>query len=132
MSDWAEHNKIDFSDINILKYNIDTRDFHVSTSTSRGKEINFDKLKKYPDRFFHTPEELTETINRLFIESVGEVKWRYLALEGEGKKHSHGWEMKYLRIYRAEEGLVVCNDENYALNKDILSCSINKDLLHAH
>src|SRR6185503_8425829 len=102
---WTPFQEIDFNDNSILQYHIDTRDFHCYTSSENNdKDIHFEKLEKYPHKFFFTGDEVKNTIARLFHESGGENKWRMLMLEGEGEVISSGWELKYIRILRTEKG----------------------------
>lgn len=133
MSDeWIFFKEIDFTDTKVKAFHIDTRDFHCITSEEGTKDISFSKIEKYPERFFYTPAEVVEILTRLFNESGGNVEWRYLSFEGEGAKHSEGWQCKYLRIHRHEKGLVIFNNQQYALNKEILKCKINEEYLNAH
>ncbi len=130
---WKPFKEIDFADTSIMQYHIDTRDFCCIINRNKSdKDIDFAKIKKYPENFFHSAEEVVETITRLYNDAGGEAKWRFLSLDGKGDKISSNWQMKYIRIYRTEQGLVVCNSNQYALSKDILKCEVNKECLHAH
>ncbi len=130
---WKPFTGIDFADTSIMQYHIDTRDFCCITNSDKSdKDIDFAKIKKHPENFFHSAEEVVETITRLYNDAGGEAKWRMLVLEGEGVKPSSSWQMKYIRIYRTEQGLVICNSKQYTLSKDILKCNVNKEYLHAH
>ena len=40
-----------------------------------------------------------------------------------------GWDLKYLRIYRTDLGLIVCNKQHLAIPKDILACKVNLEHL---
>ena len=44
----------------------------------------------------------------------------------------NNWLMKYLRIWRTEKGFIICNSDNKAIPKDIISCSVNQEYLHHH
>lgn len=134
MSDWKLYTEIDFSDLKIVKYNIDTRDFHCAYQTKKDLEKEFETFsafEKSPEKFLHTQEELIELLHRLYNESGGKGKWRYLMLDAPSKGVGN-WRMKYLRIFRVQNGFVVCNIDNYALSKDVLSAKVNLEYLHHH
>lgn len=76
-----------------------------------------------PQIFFHTPEEVVELLTRLFNESGGNIKWRSLYIDHPQMNY---W-LKYIRIYRTDLGLVICNRDNYALRKEILKSKVNKE-----
>lgn len=130
--DWKFYEEIDFSDESIKSYHIDTRDFHCITHTKESdKKMDFAKIKKYPERFFHTSDEVKVLLDRLFNESGGKVGWRFLMLDSNDRRMGN-WNLKYIRIHREGSKLVVCDDNHYALNKEILSCAVNKQFLSAH
>ena len=111
MSDWKHYTEIDFSDNNYYKFNIDTRDFHCACQTSK--------------------DELLLTIDRLYKESGGKGRWRYLELDSPSKGVGN-WQLKYLRIFRVEDGFIICNSDNYALSKEVLSSKVDREFLHHH
>ncbi len=134
MSDWKIYTEIDFSDLSIVKFNIDTRDFHCATQ--KPKDIDepfksFSAIEKSPEKFIHNNEELKTLIDRLYIESGGKGRWRMLMLDSPSKG-TGSWNMKYLRIFRVENGFVVCNSDNYALSKGALSYKVNQEYLGHH
>lgn len=132
MEDWKIYTEIDFSDLNVVKYNIDTRDFHCACQGLKDIDEpfkSFAAFEKNPDKFSHTQEELVAILNRLFSESGGPGRWRFLMLDSPSKG-SGNWGMKYLRIFRVGTGLVVCNSEGYALSKDVLSAKVNLQYLN--
>lgn len=134
MSDWKIYTEIDFSDLNIVKYNIDTRDFHCACQTKNDLEKEFEvfsKFEKRPELFLHTQEELIELLHRLYNESGGKGRWRFLQLDSPSKGVGN-WRMKYLRIFRLEDGFVVCNSDNYALSKEVLYSKVDLEFLHHH
>ena len=123
MNDWVFYKEVDFADKKILQYHIDTRDFYCLTNTEKAEKFpDISKLLKYPERFFHTPDEIVKMINRYYTDSGGEKEWRFFSLKGVDN-----WSMKYIRIYRADEGLLVCNNSHYALRKEILNEVVNID-----
>ena len=131
-NEWNFYSEIDFSNEAIQQYHIDTRDFHCITNENKPeKELQFQKIEKYQDRFFHTAEEVRNLLDRLFGESGGRKSWRFLMLESTDKRMDN-WNMKYIRIHRTDKGLVVCDNTNYALSKEILNCKVNQECLHAH
>jgi hypothetical protein len=125
---WEFYQEVNFEDESINQYHLDTRDFHCSTNSKINKDVNFDKLKKYPERFFNTPKEVKDFLDRIFKDSGDRKKWRMLTLDSTDKRMG-GWNMKYIRIHRTELGLVVCDRNHYALNKEILSCNVNQEHL---
>lgn len=128
--EWLPFQVIDFADTNISLYSVDTRDFHCLTSSGdTGKELNLDKITKYKNRFFYTPEEVMETLTRLYTESGGKQKSRSLILKGEAERYTANWQLKYLRIHRTGYGLIICNSDHYALKKEILECPVNQDYI---
>ncbi len=131
-NEWIFFEHIDFNDADINQFNVDTRDFHVGyTVESNLDKIDYNKISKY-NHFFHTGDEVKETLRRLFNESGGAVSWRYLAFTGDGARVSNGWELKYLRIVRSKKGWIICNNQFYALSKSVLESKINKEALSAH
>jgi hypothetical protein len=131
-SEWVFFKNIDFKDPDINQFNVDTRDFHVGYTVESGIEnLNLARLNNY-SYFFHTPEEVLETLTRLFNDSKGDVEWRYLSLEGEAEPYTAGWELKYIRIIRTEMGWVMCNNKYRALNKRQLACPVNNKALNAY
>lgn len=119
--DWIFYQDIDFDDIKYNKFNIDTRDFHCSYKFISDVRDDFDVLKKYPD-FFHTTQEVKELLNRYYIESGGQKKWRFFNLVGV-----NNWCMKYIRIRRTELGFIICNSDDIALRKSLLSNNVEVD-----
>ena len=126
---WKFFKEVDFSEKSFLKYNVDTRDFHVSCMKEEDLDSEFDtsKIEKYPERFFHTPEEVMDLLDRYYIESGGKANWRFFSLEG-----MDNWSMKYIRIRRTPFGLVICNSDNRAIRKDLLESNVNQEYLHTH
>lgn len=134
MVDWKLYSEIDFSDTEILKINIDTRDFHCSTQTIKDDILpfkSFSAFDKNPSRFTHTKDELIELLDRLYKESGGKGKWRYLMLDSPSKGTGN-WDMKYLRVFKLDDYFVVCNSNDYALSKENLSFPVNQEFLHCH
>lgn len=127
---WIDFKEVDFSDGSIMAYHVDTRDFHVSTNDYEPK-INMSKVNKSPDKYYHTPEEIKILLNRYFEESGGKATWRMFSLSGEAKTLTEGWQMKYIRIYRRNEGLLICI-EQVPMSKQLLAYKVNQKYLHAH
>ncbi len=124
-----------FADEAYNQFHVDTRDFHVNYFNGElPPTLNLRPLAKYPEKFLHTPEEVMQTLTRLFNESGGKAEWRMLSLKGmEGEKVSYNWGMKYIRIYRVKSvRLVICNNKHYMLNKDTLKSPVDQEYLHAH
>lgn len=125
---WKHYQLIDFTNKKTKQYNVDTRDFHVLESENTEFE-GLDKIlsSKNRLRFFFTENETKELLNRLFTESGGDCKWRFLSLIGEGKRVTTGWQIKYIRIIRTEHGLLICDNHKNAIRKDIWSYPVNKN-----
>ena len=111
---WNALESVEFSDKSVKAYHVDTRDFHVKKSTE-GKELDLSKTRKYPYNYFHTAEEVKELLQRLITVTGGKKDWRYFTLKNVFR--SEGWNMKYMRIYRFPQGLVVCNQYGFVFNK---------------
>lgn len=130
--EWLPFQVIDFENPEITLYSVDTRDFHCLASKGECKGApELDKILNYKDRFFYTPEEVVETLTRLYSESGGKKKYRSLILKGEAERYTANWQLKYLRIHRTGYGLIICNSQHYALKKDILECPVNESYIFA-
>lgn len=127
MEDWIFYKEIDFSDKSYNRFNVDTRDFHAIATN--GEPLDFSALDKKPEKFVYNEVDLINLLDRLFNESGGEGKWRFLQLEGRDSI-TKNWNLKYLRIVRHGEGFVVCNDNNYAINKEVLSNKVEQMYLN--
>lgn len=125
---WVFFQDIDWNCPNNNRFNIDTRDFHCGYHFSKELHVDFETLSKYK-KFFFSEEELKLEIERLYTESGGKGKWRMLTLNSNDSRVNN-WSMKYLRIWRSEKGFIICNSENKAIPKYILSCSVNQEYLH--
>jgi hypothetical protein len=133
-NNWINYNEIDFFDESIKAYHIDTRDFFCATNDFSPKILGVKHLKNRT-QYFHNGKEIKDLIDRLFNESGGAVKWRMLTLCNEGKRYTGNWQLKYIRIYRLEYGLLVCiehNDVFTPLSKQILAYKVNQKYLFAH
>ena len=120
-AEWVPFQSLEWNDPKFNKFNIDTRDFHAGYQFEK-PHPDMDKLKNYPD-FFHTEQEIKDLLNRYFTDSGGsDVKWRFFCLEG-----LNNWGMKYIRIWRTELGFVVCNSDNRAMKKEVLSAKVVKE-----
>lgn len=124
-NEWVKFQDVDFADETMKQFHVDTRDFHCIARVDEFQGIDVEKLFKAKcSKFFHTADEVKSLLNRLYEESGGEKEWRCLNLTTQA-----GWEMKYIRIFRTEYGLVVCNSQNHALNKQILSGEVIQEFL---
>lgn len=135
---WKFFKEVDFSDPSIKQYHIDTRDFHCSTNTEE-TIINIDlhKTRKQPEKYFHTAEEIAALLNRFFEESGGDKKWRMFTLTGEAAFRTANWELKYIRIYRFDKGLIIASARNehespFVFGKHMLACPVEQEYLNAH
>ena len=129
--EWVFFKDIEWEDPKFNKFNVDTRDFCCGYTWSKPHQ-DISTLAKYPQKFFHTEQELKQTLERLYEESGGKGKWRMLSFEPP-HKHSQGWALKYLRIFRTDQGLfVICNVDEIALTKELLTREINQEYLGHH
>jgi len=129
--DWVFYKDIDFDCVDFNRFNVDTRDFYCGYSKSNNDhdDIKTLSLSKNQHKFFHTKEELIGLLDRLFEESGGVGKWRMLQLKSNDSRVLN-WRMKYIRIFRIDTNVfVVCNGDNIALNKDVLSNKVDQEYL---
>lgn len=121
---WVFFKDIDFLDKKFNQFSIYTRDFHCGykweEDFKRKVEKDYNKIEKNSKNFFHTEEELKGVLTRFYDESGGLKEWRFFSLIGYGEN----WQLKYLRIFRTELGFLICDDNYFALNKEILQKSI--------
>jgi hypothetical protein len=120
---WVSFKDIEWSDSNYNKFNIDTRDFHVGYLLSEQHPDTEFLHKKYKSDFFHTEDELKALIERYYNESGGKQDWRYFSIQ-----KSDNWHLKYIRVFRSNYGFLVCDKDNKAIRKDILSKSYLKQI----
>ena len=125
-SEWVFFKDIDWNCQKNNRFNIDTRDFHVGYNFTKDKHIDYDTLCKYQEKFFYNEAELKAQIERLYLESGGKREWRLLELDSTDNRVGN-WGLKYLRIWRTEKGFVVCNSDNKAITKEVLSSKVNKE-----
>jgi hypothetical protein len=114
-----------------MQIHVDTRDFHAMV-IQEPKEIDTHKIDKYGERFYFTADEIRTLLDRLYEESGGEFKWRFLAFDVEGARN---WELKYIRIFRMQKGFLICtgNEENLrAQNREFWSNKVFQEHLNAH
>jgi hypothetical protein len=129
-NEWVFFKDIDWDDPNNNRFNIDTRDFHCGYHFSDEVHPDILTISKYP-AFFFTKEEMLKQIERLYTESGGEGEWRMIDLESDDIR-VRNWRLKYLRIFRTDKGFIICNSDYKALNKNLLSCDIDKKYLNYH
>ena len=137
MSNWKYYEDVDFSDVNIARYNIDTRDFYCAVQTKAEMEqhdrlittLDTSKIDKYPvSKFYHTEQEVKDLIERFWRESGGDGEWRCLSLKSKNKNVTN-WNLKYIRIARTEKGFLVCNSYGAIISKNDLSDPIEQEYL---
>lgn len=138
MSSWKYYEDVDFSDENIARYNIDTRDFYCAVQTKAEVEQTDALIEKldtklidtYPiAKFYHTEQEVKALIERLWRESGGDGEWRMLSLKSKNKNVTN-WNLKYIRIVRTEKGFLVCNSYGAIISKNDLSDPIEQEYLN--
>lgn len=131
MSEWKPFKEIDFSDLTVNQFHVDTRDFKCNAFE---KEVdialsNWDAIEKYPEHFYHTSEEIMKLLNRLYEESGGEGQWRFLTLKKNDVELFGNWQLKYIRIYRFDEGLLVIVRSNTDYSESIEGIGLDKEML---
>jgi hypothetical protein len=138
MSNWKYYEDVDFSDENIARYNIDTRDFYCAVQTKAEIEkhdrliekLDTTAIDKYPvTKFYHTEQEVKDLIERFWRESGGDGDWRCLSLKSKNKNVTN-WNLKYIRIVRTEKGFLVCNSYGVIISKNHLSDPIEQEYLN--
>lgn len=120
---WIPFQQVEWDNPQFNKFNIDTRDFHVIANESIPHPDTDYLHRKYGSSFFHTIDELKTLIGRYYNESGGEQDWRYFAIQ-----KSDNWHLKYIRVFRTDYGFIVCDKDNKAMRKDILSKSYLKQI----
>jgi hypothetical protein len=138
MSNWKYYEDVDFSDPNIARYNIDTRDFYCAVQTKEEMEQSDRLIEKldtsvidtYPtSKFYHTEKEVKDMIERFWRESGGDGDWRCLSLKSKNKNVTD-WNLKYIRIVRTDKGFLVCNSYGVIISKNSLSDPIETEYLN--
>lgn len=128
--DWVYFEDIEWDDAKYNRFNVDTRDFHCGYTFSKEIHPDWEIIKKYK-KFFHTEDELKTLLLRYYIESGGKGEWRMMDLDSKDGRVTN-WYFKYIRIWRTELGFLVCNSDNKAVPKDVLSSPVNKKYLNFH
>lgn len=138
MSNWKYYEDVDFSDENVARYNIDTRDFYCAVQTKEEMEQSDRLIEKldtsvidtYPtSKFYHTEKEVKDMIERFWRESGGDGDWRCLSLKSKNKNVTN-WNLKYIRIVRTDKGFLVCNSYGVIISKNSLSDPIETEYLN--
>jgi hypothetical protein len=138
MANWKYYEDVDFSDVNIARYNIDTRDFYCSVETKEQAEqpdrliakLDTTIIDKYPaTKYYHTEQEIKDLIERFWRESGGDGDWRMITLKSQNE-NVRNWNLKYIRIVRTEKGLLVCNSYGKIISKKHLSDPIEQEYLN--
>lgn len=127
---WVPYAELDFTDTTVARYSIDTRDFHGITSTHyEEKGMPWErKCERNPDWYIHSADEVRVLLDRYYEESGGKLEWRYFNLRGIYR--AQHWKLKYIRIYRCYQGLLVCNDEGFIMSKVDLKAPVDKEFLN--
>lgn len=128
-TDWKFYTELDFDNTSINCYNIDTRDFYASEQNFEYEIDNFEYVLKHTEKYLYSKEEVISNLDRLFTESGGKGNWRMLDLISNNKKVLN-WKLKYIRVYRTEQGFYICNSQNEALEKHIICLPVDKELLN--
>jgi hypothetical protein len=132
---------IDFEQPQVTQWHIDTRDFGYTVSIVPFEEADTnlrlswmmisEGKRKYYINHFWTTEEVKNIVLKLFKDSGGKVEWRMLSIDSPNKIGLN-WKLKYLRIYKTPNGLMICNSDNYVLTKELFYFPIEKKYLHTH
>ena len=84
-------------------------------------------LKKSKEKYLFTGDEVMELLCKYYNDSGGESDWRMFRLTDDGNIFSDNWQLKYIRIYRTDDGLVICDKDNRILQRYVLFSAVNKD-----
>lgn len=127
---WQKLNKELFTD-DVTRISCDTRDFACIFNKGIVDPVdNYETLKKYPNRFFFTIEEVYSVIERLYNQSGGEASWRMLSFKENGN-----W-FKYIRIHKTNLGYTIGSDftgANHVFKRSFwLEAEIENTHLHTH
>ena len=136
MTNWEYYEDVDFSDKNIISYNIDSRDFYCKgqniAEVEQGSSIVLDLLtinRTPEEEYYHTEQEVKDLIKRWWRESGGDGECRILRLESNDPSLS-GWMLRYIEVFRTEKGFLICNRNGFVLTKTILKSPVDKSRLH--
>lgn len=134
---WKPHDELDFN-FNLSR--IDTRDFHGYNDNCEDSEMKsiFEKVKqKYRDDnsdTCFTKEEIEKNIEKLYAESGGKVKWRFLSFLGD--KRSSSWIFKYINVYKLKDNCYIIEGKSpndaILLSKSVIEKGVNMEHLNAH
>lgn len=112
---WRDQDFSIFLDEKIKYLAVDTRDFNSLVSLqSKHPQQSITKLKKYPERFFFTRQEVVDILNRIKRDR-GDNR---ILLMGKNKE----W-IKYVYIWETPMGFTI-NTEERALTKEFLYSDI--------
>ena len=117
---WIKYSELDLSDPKFNVYSIDTRDFHAGYRFEEKPFKDLATLLKYKKQFFHTEQEVKDTINRYYTDRTPDA---YMFMI----EAIPNWNLKYIRIWKTEHGFLICDRNNYALRKDILDTKVVND-----
>ena len=103
MKDWLPIDKFNFEDKNMIRFHVDTRDFHIIGNETIAEDV----AAVLPDRddFKMTVEEIKKALISWKEQSGGESEWRHFDLSGDvPPKAQQFWLFKYLRFWKNESG----------------------------
>lgn len=134
---WIIYSELDLES-NLTR--IDTRDFcgyNDSCEDEVMSKILVAVVKKYrsdnEDTCF-TKEQIKDSMDKIYVESGGQKKWRMLTFLGD--KRSGSWIFKYLNIYKLKEDCYIIegkqNEVAILLSKSVIEKGVNKEHLGAH
>ena len=120
-NNWIPLDQVPFDEPAITLISVDTRDFHCLIQTEEQKVPDYETLKKYPKRFFCTPDEVKAYLTRYYEETGGRQDWRFLLLTNGRQEAGGGWQFKYFRIYKTPLGFIFFGGNKAAIKKEILN-----------
>lgn len=140
---WIPYHEVEWGNADYHSFHVDTRDFRVLCSVNTLEDVNAEKQhpRVIPDRFkkkynqlrqkvyFYTVEEVIEIIYQLHHKSGGDGEWRMLSFMDKSKWAGSDWSYKYLRIFRVDDELMICNDRMRPIPRVVWNLAINKELL---
>jgi hypothetical protein len=127
---WIHFSELELNCPDNNRFNIDTRDFHCGYFFSEEKHPDHNKIRNNPN-LIYTEEQVKEILKRLYEESGGEDEWRMLALESIDSRVLN-WKLKYIRIWRVDEGFIICNSNDKAIPKNVINSKVNQLYLYKY
>lgn len=134
--EWISHKDLKVTK-DIVAIHVDTRDFSLVCTTNKEDKPNIDdnNIIGNPEYSF-TTQQMKALINKLFKESGGEKKWRFLHFINEEKKLIIGgnWQFRYLRFYKCKPNIWICKprEDSEVVKRDLFDLLVFGDIMSSH